>query len=311
MNKTDHTSSARAYLEEVTSILTDLPTPAINAAVMRGAGIRLSSPTEAIPGPRRLILDGPTAGQPLASGMTGAALVARQRGNLAYLDARRQQLANDELLAAEAMAHPNPAGWCDHAFEVLDILRVIPLLTGTDFTDAFGELADLAGVEQHGTVWEVRKTGGEWTGTHLDGLGHGFSLDALKAATDANAARFRRWRNALRNDEDGESRSDGISPERAATSSSAFDRPESERPENNARGLHTAALKHHDRVLSADEFAERRRRFPELFSDIAFTNAPAASPATMTERRFRFPELFGEGSRGVDGHAYDDGYEVG
>lgn len=184
MSKPDHTRSARAYVEEVSSILTDLPTPSINAAVMRGAGVRFSTPAEGIPGPKRIILDSLTPGRPLATGITAAALLARQRGNLAYLDARREQLVREESQAAKAMTHLDPVGWGDHAFEVLDLLRAIPILPGADFTDVFSELAHLACLEQHGSAWEVRTPSGEWTGLPLDGLGHGFSFDSLKAQTD-------------------------------------------------------------------------------------------------------------------------------
>jgi hypothetical protein len=60
VNKFDRAASARAYAEEVGGILCDLPTPSINAAVMRGAGVRFSSPAERLPGPRWLVLEGPS-----------------------------------------------------------------------------------------------------------------------------------------------------------------------------------------------------------------------------------------------------------
>jgi hypothetical protein len=126
---------------------------------MRGAGVRLSSPREGIPGPRRLILDGTTTGRHLATGATATALLASQRRNLAYLDAQRALLAEDETRADDEMRSPVEERE-DHAAEVLGILRALPLLSG-DFSGVFDEVADLAGIEQHGGVWEVRAVGGE------------------------------------------------------------------------------------------------------------------------------------------------------
>lgn len=312
MSKIDHVRSARAYLEQVSNILTDVPTPSINAAVMRGAGVRFSAPAEGIPGPRRIILDGLTTWRPLATGTTAAALLARQRGNLAYLDARWGQLAEDEAHSAKSLTHRDLDGWIDHAYEVMDILRAVPLLGGSDFTNVFGELADLAGIEQHGPEWEVRTAGGEWTGTPLDALSRAFSLESLKAQTEANAARLRRWRNSLRvvDDEDG-SRSSGISTKSSTALPTVA--PQQQADPQPAADMHShaarkASVRHHQRALAADKLAEYRRRFPELYSGITFTSA--ASPASLGERRRRFPELFVERTRLDDHQAGEDGLEM-
>ncbi|MFE7194972.1 hypothetical protein [Microbacterium oxydans] len=295
MNNNVRNHSARAYLDEVTIILCDLPTPVINAAAMRGAGIRFSSPAEGIPGPRRLILDGLVAGQPLATGMTATALLARQRGNLAYLDDRRDQLAT-EAEAAKAMASPDLAGRNDHAFEVIDTLCAVPLLTG-DFTVVFGKLADLADLVQRDGKWEVRTIDGETNGIPLEDLGRGFSLDALRAATDANAARYRRWRNAIRHVEDRDIPSEGSSPELGRNTRRPTDPVDHLEMTPSFRDVRpdapdTAALEHHKRSLSNGILADRRRRFPELFSDVALASGiSAASSARTAGRRRRFPEL--------------------
>ena len=295
MNKSDQTSSARAYVKEVSSILCDLPTPSINAAVMRGAGLRFSSPAEGIPGPRRIVLDIPISGRPLATGMTAAAVLMCQRGNLADLAARRERPAHDETHANEATAAPDPVECIDQAFEVLDTLRVLPLFAGAHFSGVFDELTALVGIEQRGDTWEVRSPSGEWTGVPLDSLGRGLSLNALKAQTEANFARLLRWRNALRDiaDDDESSSTDivtksaeGVLP---ITSAQHSGPPVADL---DGRTPHKDALRHHNRALANGVLAERRRRFPELFSDIAFVSGNRiANTATMAEHRRRFPEL--------------------
>lgn len=206
-------TSADDYLAAVGGLLADVPTPSINAAVMRGAGVRLSSPREGIPGPRRLILDGTTTGRHLATGATATALLASQRRNLAYLDAQRALLAEDETRADDEMRSPVEERE-DHAAEVLGILRALPLLSG-DFPGVFDEVADLAGIEQHGGVWEVRAVGGE-AAPALESLGDGFTLDALKTQTAANAARLRRWRTALRGYDESVGGGPATAPSRSA-----------------------------------------------------------------------------------------------
>lgn len=309
------TTSADDYLAEVSNILSDLPTPTINGAVMRGASIRFSSAAEGIPGPRRLVLDGPTAGRPLATGMTAAVLLARQRKNLTYLQAQRSQLADNESRAAVEVRSPDLREWDDHAAEVLDILRAVPLLKGRDFTDVFGELADLAGMKQHGETWEVRTAGGVWTGMPLDGLGDGFALDALKAQTEANAARLRRWRTALcAGDEN-----PGGGPDVRRTSAAASSEHDAPTPAvtpapvvQDALEARKVALQHHERALSADAIAERRRKFPELFPDVDFSSpSRLVGDKLRADRRHRFPELFAQRSLVKDRQPGEDGFELG
>jgi hypothetical protein len=307
-------TSADHYLAEVVGLLDDLPTPSINAAVMRGAGVRFSSIAEGLPGPTRLIIGGPSAGRPTVTGTTAGAILARQRKNYGYLEGQWSQLAADEAQSARDRRVRDLHLWDDHAFEVLDILRALPILRD-DFSAVFGTLADLAGLALNGDVWEVQTSGGEWTGTTLTELGNDFGRDAFEAKTAENAARLRRWRATLRGHSEsnsGDSSSAGPSPSRSGQSTPRVVISTSQTTENvddeQIRAAREAASRHHDRIRDRELLAERRRKFPELLAGVGFARSSAqADDREIIKRRRRFPELFD--NRPFGGQARDDGFE--
>jgi|GEM_PF-2744736 len=310
------TRSANNYVAEVGSILSDLPIPSITGAVMRGAGVRFSSVAEGIPGPRRIVIDTAEAGRLMASGLTAIRLLERQRRNFAYLEAQRSRLGSDE---DPAISGALTSGWQeqgDHEAEVLDVLTVAPILPA-DFSTTFAKLADLAGLEQHGGDWRVMTSRRHWTGRVLEDLGPRFRLDALKAQTEANAARFRRWRAALgASDVSAAAPAAGPSPMRtvaAPVAAPPSSPPKSMGNNESARTSQEAARRHHERELGGDQIADRRRRFPELFQGIAFARGGVAlSPAQLSDRRRRFPELFpGPSASPLSRDAMDDDLELG
>jgi hypothetical protein len=200
--------------------------------------------------------------------VSAAALLKRQRENMTYFEGRIQQLDDDDALS-NGQRDADRSARADHAFEVIEILKAVPLATRADFFVVFSELARLSRLQPRGGGWEVRATSGEWLGVRLTDVGLDFSIESLRSRTEANALRFLRCREALR----GRQQSDAddslggavpFSPEPDAS------RVEGDAPAHDNEGLeaaHNSALRHHERSL--------RRRFSELFSGVEFAG-PAA-----------------------------------
>jgi hypothetical protein len=305
---------AASYLAEVSNVLCDLPTPAINAAVMRGAGVHMSSAADNLPGPRRIVLNTLVAARSVATGSTGVSILERQRRNFGYLEAQRLALAEQEHRRAGDVLGGLVQEREDHVAGVLEILATAPVLPA-DFMTAFARLAEMAGLEPDGSDWRIMTSHGAWTGKVLGDLGRDFRFESLKARAEANADRFRRWRAALARSVSGSS-APATGPARLGVARpGTVPNPTITEPPAVAtvdRVVQEPARRHHEEQLASDEIAERRRRFPELFYGIASSRAGEVSATEVAERRRRFPELFdGRGSAALTRNEREDGLELG
>lgn len=300
MKNTDRTNGAHDYLLRVAGALSALPSPAMTAAVMRGAGVRWSSPADRLRGPRRLLIDTQRYPEALdATGPTEVQILTRQLQRRSALDERLTQIEREELDAQRAdhgvSIDPRKA----LATDLLEALRTTPVTLEADFHGVFAETAALAGLALNGNIWEVRAITGETSPVIVE---QGQSDDSVRGIRDdsiAFAARLRRLFDSLHEkptDSDDEGGAMSGTLQRAAEPATDV---EATAPAPAGRG-----------DLPVD-LAARRKRFPELFPLGADGSGERASAATLAVRRRRYPELFGIGVGGSDRQAGDEGFEIG